>query len=651
MRGGIALLLLTLQVFIFPVHAFAQEVLIPDVQNLRDEIRAQADQLRAEVRGETTISDTPQTTEAPQQNPTQPSTQTQEDTPTTREESVRAFQGADRWCWEVLGGGTHDCVTISPAQGPVGTSVSVSGDSWTAGSAVTISLSPQENVVLANASVANGNFSTSIIIPAGTTEGVHDVIVKDASNQTIAQRVPFTVTAGSTQPTPTTPTPTQPVTPTPTPTTRPTVNITANPNTQEITIGTDIVITANLSGSWGNTLQYDWVLDYDNTNASCPTDREHNNVPQIVRVVPECTGTHTIIVDVSDERGNGASDLYAVIVRDSSTPTPTQPISPTPSSTQPITPTPSQPVLNPTVSLIPSSGNVGDLFIGYGQGWPANQRVDVYWGTARYSDTPTNNNGDFLVYIRVPMDATPALHLVRFTTGEIGQIITRDAIFEVRSTISPTPTITPAPMLTPTPTPSPTPQPTQPITPTPTPTIPTPTPTPSPTQPPTDPTPTNPPPTTVPELEYITVNGHAWCWPQIPVLGGLTAPSGNIENCTNVVIEYVLNGNVVRYPSIKPNEGKADPFHPGGVVQGADFQQTIPVPKWPGIVKATVTTEWYYTPPKDGTEGISASIPKPLRCTDTVYFWKDPTSNEFNIWGAFSGPRPWFRACNEIANS
>src|SRR3989338_8150998 len=83
-------------------------------------------------------------------------------------------------------------------------------------------------------------------------------------------------------------------------------------------MGTGIIVTANPGGSWGSTLRYDWVLDYDNTNSSCPADQEHNNVPQTVRVVPECTGNHTIIVDVADERGNSASDTYSLTVREAS---------------------------------------------------------------------------------------------------------------------------------------------------------------------------------------------------------------------------------------------------------------------------------------------------------------------------------------------
>ncbi len=126
----------------------------------------------------------------------------------------------------------------------------------------------------------------------------------------------------------------------------------------------------------------------------------------------------------------------------------------------PIPTTPIPPVLGiktqPTVVLIPPTGLVGDWVQGLGSGWPPNQLVDVFWDGNSFAfkqvagNVPTNDNGGFIAYFKVPEGAAPGSHVVRFTMQGIEPPVTVDKTFQVISTISPVPII-PAPT-TPTPT-------------------------------------------------------------------------------------------------------------------------------------------------------------------------------------------------------
>lgn len=194
-----------------------------------------------------------------------------------------------------------EAISVNPTQGPAGSVVTVSGTGWYdhASRGLDVLIWIGFTVVLAHPD-ANGNFSINVTIPPSSPPGqlkISAIIGNGGSADAY-----FTVTPSAVSPTPT---------PTPNQTPTPTVSITANPSTHDTTIGTNFTFAANPIGPWGNNIQYNWSIVYDNCSSTGEVF-----AGQSFRVQVGCIGNSTISVTAEDEKGNVASSSYLLRVHE-----------------------------------------------------------------------------------------------------------------------------------------------------------------------------------------------------------------------------------------------------------------------------------------------------------------------------------------------
>ena len=88
---------------------------------------------------------------------------------------------------------------------------------------------------------------------------------------------------------------------------------------------------------------------------------------------------------------------------------------------------------DPTITLIPPQGKVGDWFQAYGKNWPV-QAIYAYWEDRGPIDqVMPNENGDFLSYIKVPDDFSPGKHYITYdcVDGWTGKETSVTSVFTV----------------------------------------------------------------------------------------------------------------------------------------------------------------------------------------------------------------------------
>jgi hypothetical protein len=248
---------------------------------------------------------------------------------------------------------------LSPTSGPAGTSVSISGVNFAAGSiAVTFDSSPVQ-ITGGSTQTVGGSFISSITIPTGTAAGTHTITVTVGTDTATAT---FTVTASSTL---------APLLP------------------ASGVAGSDVTV----SGS-NFMVSYPIIFQFDSTTIPSPKSGDINtstagSFTSIITVPQDATaGSHTITVTV------GTMSAMATFT---------------------VTASPS---LGP---LSPASGAAGtdvtvtgsSLMISY----PIIFQFDTITLTPKSGDINTNTTGSFTSVITVPSDATAGAHTIKVTVG------------------------------------------------------------------------------------------------------------------------------------------------------------------------------------------------------------------------------------------
>jgi hypothetical protein len=140
-------------------------------------------------------------------------------------------------------------------------------------------------------------------------------------------------------------------------------------------------------------------------------------------------GGHDLRLDYYEHLGQALAQLTVTFVTPTATPTPTSTpipptLTPTPTSTTTpipptatpipptLTPTPVVPPSEPSVTLRPSSGPIGEPITVIGSGWPARTQIDVYLAQPELpsqlvpvGQAVTNARGAFRTRVAVPEDA------------------------------------------------------------------------------------------------------------------------------------------------------------------------------------------------------------------------------------------------------
>lgn len=265
-------------------------------------------------------------------------------------------------------------ITISPTNGPAGTSVTVSGIGYSGSSTINIALDgiSQTTSPSTVTSSSSGSFSCRFTVPSSLV-GAHVVQATDASTSLAAT---FVLTAPS---------------------------ITITPVSGYV--GSTVTISGNgFAPSSIVTVKFDSTSQA--TNPATLISSSSGSISCTLTVPTSLSGVHT--VQFTDRFSNSALATFTVTV-----PTPTPSANPTAAPTPTPSPTPSP---KPTITVNPTSGLVGTTVKVTGSGFANSATITIAFDGISLTTTPTkvtsSASGDFICYFTVPT-CLPGAHTVQ----------------------------------------------------------------------------------------------------------------------------------------------------------------------------------------------------------------------------------------------
>ena len=259
-------------------------------------------------------------------------------------------------------------LTLSPSKGPTGTTVSVTGTSFTANKTITLtwdgtSLSTNPPAVVANSA---GGFNATFQVPNAASSGSHTVQATDGTN---THSTVFTVSPS------------------------PTITL----NTDSVNVGTDVRVTgANFSPNYMITLSFDGTpigigaqdVDSGSTSPSTITTDSNGKFVAIMQTLRTVTGIHTI--SAKDSVNDMASQTVMVL---------------------------------PHVFIFPTTGKPGANVLipaSQGNGFAANSAIAIKFdgsSIAPTSSITTDAEGNFGGGFIIPSTATTGSHTIMISDG------------------------------------------------------------------------------------------------------------------------------------------------------------------------------------------------------------------------------------------